>query len=119
MKNTEQHPTNVTRRRFVKSAAGAAATIQFVPSSVLGQKDGKPSANDEFRVGCVGVGGMQGGSDVRSISSAGAEVVALCDVDSKNLAAQKKNFPNAKFYSLPGDARQRTRESRWHHHHHP
>jgi predicted dehydrogenase len=98
MKEAQNPNTNVTRRRFVGTAAGAAATFQFVPRSVLGQ-NGKPSANNEFRVGCVGVGGMQGGNDVRSVSGAGAKVVALTDVDSKHLAAQKQKFPDAKFYT--------------------
>ncbi|MEM7391829.1 MAG: Gfo/Idh/MocA family oxidoreductase, partial [Verrucomicrobiota bacterium] len=57
------------------------------------------SANNEFRVGCVGVGGMQGGSDVRSVSGAGAKVVALCDVDAKHLGKQKEKFPEATFYA--------------------
>ena len=44
---------------------------------------------------------MQGGSDVRGVSGAGAKVVALCDVDSKHLGDQKRKFSNkgAKFYS--------------------
>ena len=98
MNNTEKKSNQLTRRRFVGTMAGAATALNFIPRNLLG-KPGQPSTNDQFRVGCVGVGGMQGGSDVRSITGVGAKVVALCDVDSKNLAAQKGRFPDAKVYA--------------------
>ena len=51
------------------------------------------------RHAAIGVGGM-GAADLEQISGHGAiDVVALCDVDSANLAAAAKLFPNARTYS--------------------
>ena len=50
------------------------------------------------RTAHVGVGGM-GKADLKAIASHPlVDVVALCDVDSKNLAAASKQYPNAKTY---------------------
>jgi predicted dehydrogenase len=49
-----------------------------------------------MNVGCIGVGGMQGGSDVRSVSS--ENIYALCDVDETNLNRTAEQYPGAKRY---------------------
>ncbi len=62
-------------------------------------KSGLPECpNGRVRTAHVGVGGM-GRADLNAIASHDkVDVVALCDVDSKNLAAAKKKYPNAKTY---------------------
>ena len=81
------------RRNFIKSTA-AMASISVLPSSIWAlAKDGK------LRTAHIGIGVM-GMEDLIAISSHSKVVVtALCDVDSNNLAAAKKMFPNAKVYS--------------------
>ena len=81
------------RRNFIKSTA-AIASISVLPSSIWAlAKDGK------LRTAHIGVGVM-GMEDLKAISShSNVVVTALCDVDSNNLAAAKKLFPNAKVYS--------------------
>ncbi|MEQ8679747.1 MAG: Gfo/Idh/MocA family oxidoreductase [Cyclobacteriaceae bacterium] len=80
------------KRAFLK-AAGALASVTFLPSSVWAV-----AKNGKIRTAHIGVGGM-GGGDLRVIASHDrVEVTALCDVDSVNLAAAQKTHPGAKAY---------------------
>lgn len=98
------------RRDFLKStsiAAGALAAAPFVftacktndtPRRIMG-------ANDRIRIGVIGAGG-KGASDTDSAAAAGAEIVALCDVDKGTLEGRttssprpnQKSYPQAKAY---------------------
>jgi predicted dehydrogenase len=81
------------RRHFLKNAA-ALAGVTLLPSSVWAL-----TKNGKLRTAHIGVGGM-GASDLKSIASHQlVEVSALCDVDSNNLAAAQKLYPNAKVFS--------------------
>jgi predicted dehydrogenase len=84
-----------TRRSFLGASAGAVTAFQFVPRHVLGAP-GQPSANEKLNIGCVGVGGMQGGGDVNSVSS--QNIYALCDVDRNHLGQAAAKYPGAKVY---------------------
>ena len=80
------------RRSFLKSSV-AFSSLTFLPSTVW-----ELIKNDRLRTAHIGVGGM-GGADLKSISShSKVEVTALCDVDSKALAAAQKLHPKAKTY---------------------
>ncbi len=68
--------SDVTRRKFVKTAAGAGAAITIVPRHVLGRGFQAPS--DTVNIATVGIGGM-GGSNTRALMS--QNFVAICDVD--------------------------------------
>jgi predicted dehydrogenase len=83
-----------TRREFL-GALGALATVSIVPRHVIAGS-GQPGPNDKMNVGCVGVGGMQGANDVRSVSR--ENVYALCDVDETFLSRQTAQHPQAKVY---------------------
>jgi hypothetical protein len=77
----------VSRRQFIKrtSAAVSAAAIYFpYVGNVLG-------ANDRINVACIGCGG-KGDSDSNDAVECGANIVALCDVDSNNLAQKAKQL---------------------------
>ena len=63
---------NLSRRQFI-GASSSAFAFQFVPSRVWG-------ANERINVAGIGVGG-KGTADVASAANAGANIVALCDVD--------------------------------------
>ena len=52
--------------------------------------------SEKMNVACIGVGGMQGGSDVGGVS--GENIYALCDVDETFLAKAAEKFPKAKLY---------------------
>ena len=78
---------NVTRRDFLKSsfAAGAGLALAAPFSKVRG-------ANDDIRVGVVGIHG-RGGSHISGFRDInGVRVVALCDVDRKVLDGRVNDF---------------------------
>ena len=80
----------IHRRRFLKSAACAAAgAVGFpylVASSALG-KAGNVAAGGRITVGCVGIGPQGTGVMRNFLSQKDAQVVAVCDVKSDVLKA--------------------------------
>jgi predicted dehydrogenase len=85
MKSRKTKKSNaLNRRQFLKSSAvvaAAAAWPTIVPASVFGA--GAPS--NRITVGCIGVGRM-GLGDLREIMGfKQAQIVAVCDVDSKRV----------------------------------
>ncbi len=84
----------MNKREFLKKTA-AASSFALLPNGAWAF----PKKEKRLRTAHIGVANM-GGSDLASISShAQVDVVALCDVDSKNLAAAHKLHPNAKTFS--------------------
>ena len=71
----------VSRRRFLKTAAGTAAVAGFptiVPSTVFGQM----APSERITVGAIGVGRISRGHDLPAIFKYdGARVIAVCDLD--------------------------------------
>src|SRR5262249_4721812 len=57
----------------------------------------KPSPNERLHVACVGASN-QGGSDMNAVAAAGAEIVAICDVDEPRAAEARQKFPKAAFF---------------------
>jgi predicted dehydrogenase len=84
-----------TSRREFLSAVGAMATVSVVPRHVVAGS-GQTPPSEKLNIGCVGVGGMQGGNDVRSVS--GENIYALCDVDQTFLGRMAERYPKAKVY---------------------
>lgn len=84
-------PYPTTRRYFLQSATAAAFAAPLIHA-----QENKPSANERLHVAVVGVTG-QGGSDMDRIAAAGAEIVALCDIDENRAADARKRFPKATF----------------------
>jgi len=93
----------LTRREFL-AASGAAAAALAAPGCVAPRLwEERPLAPEERpRVACIGVG-MQGWIDAQRIAGAGAQVVALCDVDETPpkwvflLRDVRSLFPEARF----------------------
>ena len=83
--------TRNSRRSFIKGIGAITATGMF-PNLLLAQ-----GASKKVGIACIGVGG-KGESDVKSVADKN-EIVAICDVNTKNLAAAAKQYPNAKSYS--------------------
>ena len=83
-----------SRRRFLKSAAGAVGAFTVVPRHVLGQGQTPPS--ERPNVAGIGAGGM-GGEDIKAVAGCGANIVALCDADLRR-ASTIKMFPKARVF---------------------
>ena len=81
---------SLSRRKFIGASTSAFA-FQFLPSRVWG-------ANERINVAGIGVGG-KGTADVASAAKAGANVVALCDVDTARGGKTIGAFPKAKVYA--------------------
>jgi hypothetical protein len=82
----------VSRRQFVRAGAISAAAISFpFVGNVLG-------ANDRINVACIGVNG-KGTTDIANTVLCGGNIVALCDVDARNLREKAQEFPQAKTYA--------------------
>lgn len=93
------------KRDFLKKSAILASSTAVMPSIFLACKEEEKSKPEivqkleRLRTAHIGVGNM-GGEDLRDISShAKVDVVALCDVDTDNLAAAKALHPNAKTFT--------------------
>ena len=84
----------LSRRRFVAGATAAAA-LAIVPRHVLGG-EGQTPPSQKLNIAGIGLGGM-GSGDIRNVGS--ENVVALCDVDERQVAGTAKAFPGAKVYS--------------------
>ncbi len=83
----------VTKRRtFLKQATVAGAGVMVLRSGLLAA--GK-SPSDKLNIAVIGVGG-RGRANLNGVR--GENIVALCDVNSKNLAKAVEKYPKAKTY---------------------
>jgi len=80
------------RRAFLKQSAAIGAGLVVGKSGIL--KAGN-SPNDKLNIAVIGVAG-RGGANLNSVKS--ENIVALCDVNAKNLASAAQRFPQAKTY---------------------
>jgi predicted dehydrogenase len=84
---------DVSRRQFLKTAAGlAAGAVAFpyiVPSSVLGS-NGSVAPSNRIVMGCIGMGGQGTGNMQGFLGNNDVRVVAVCDVDKRNRDKAKK-----------------------------
>jgi len=80
------------RRTFLKQSAAIGSGLTVITSGIL--KAGQ-SPNEKLNVAVIGVAG-RGGGNMNSVR--GENIVALCDVNAKNLASAAGRFPKAKTY---------------------
>jgi predicted dehydrogenase len=83
--------THVTRRDFLRTSAAIGAATFATPAFVHAK-----SPNEKLDVAVIGVSG-QGGAQLHAAGEM-ENVVALCDVDEKHLAAAAQRYPKAKTY---------------------
>ncbi|MBN2329502.1 MAG: Gfo/Idh/MocA family oxidoreductase [Candidatus Omnitrophica bacterium] len=83
-----------TRREFM-AAASSLAVFSIVPRRTLAQS-GEQAPSDKLNIGSIGVGGMQGGNDVNSVSS--ENLYAFCDVDENFLNRAGERHSVSKLY---------------------
>src|SRR5262245_14153295 len=86
--------TPLTRRQALQTAAAAGLGYWVAPSTGLAAPSRSPS--DKLRVAAIGVGG-RGGHNLGHMTA--EEVVALVDVDERNLDKAAMRFPKAKRYT--------------------
>jgi predicted dehydrogenase len=83
---------HVNRRTFLKHSAALGTGVTILKSGIL--KAGN-SPNEKLNIAAIGVGG-RGADDLNEVRN--ENIVALCDVNDKNLAAAARKFPQAKTY---------------------
>src|SRR5262249_15310836 len=86
-------PSRLSRRRFLQATASAAVAVPLLRAD-----DPPRSANERLHVGVIGVTN-HGEYEWPEVHTAGAAIVALCDVDEDRAAKARQHFPRAKFYT--------------------
>ncbi|MGO9111558.1 MAG: Gfo/Idh/MocA family protein [Thermoguttaceae bacterium] len=87
------HKTPVTRRKFLKAGAAAAATASIVPRRVVAGS-GQTPPSDRLNIAVVGLGwpGCKDGDALAENSN----IVALCDVDAAAAPGFRKKYAAAR-----------------------
>ncbi|MFZ2147809.1 MAG: Gfo/Idh/MocA family oxidoreductase [Sedimentisphaerales bacterium] len=94
-KKTKRQETRISRRGFMGRTVAAAATFTIVPRYVLGGNAFTAPSN-KLNIACIGIGG-RGGDNLEGVSR--ENIVALCDVDMRQVGKAFENYPNAKRYT--------------------
>jgi hypothetical protein len=81
----------VTRRQFTRTLLAAACATGVAPAFLRGQ-----NLNHKLNLAIIGAGG-RGGGNLESVSA--ENIVALCDVNGKNLDKAAAKFPQARKYT--------------------
>ncbi len=102
--NSPRHPSPHSRRRFLKGVSATATTSAIgFPAIVRGK-----NLNGKLDIAIIGCGG-RGGGNMGAVGKT-ENIVALIDVNDRNLQNAAKRFPKAakfrdfrKFYDKPGN----------------
>jgi predicted dehydrogenase len=87
---------NSSRRRFIRNAAIVGSSFIIVPRHVLGR--GYVAPSDKLDIAAIGAGGKGENDLMEFAKSPNVNIVALCDVDDRQSAKSRQNFPKAKYY---------------------
>ena len=82
-------PKHISRRKFLRSAAGVASAFTIVPRHVLGGPGHTPPS-EKITYAVIGTGGMGKGHVRSAARDRQAKLLAVCDVDAKRLAEAMK-----------------------------
>ena len=88
---------STSRRDFLKQSA-LAGTGFWVAGGLTAAPLRQPGPNERVNVAAIGSGG-QGRSDINSVTKAGGNIVALCDVDDARAGSTYQAFPKAARYA--------------------
>ena len=92
----QNHLSSATsRRRFLGTALGSAASLNLLSGFVKGQGT---AANGKLNLAFIGAGGRAGGN-LDGCAATGQTIYALCDVDKGRADGAFKKFPGAKVYT--------------------
>jgi myo-inositol 2-dehydrogenase / D-chiro-inositol 1-dehydrogenase len=89
MRDDTKKPDAITRREFVQKSAVTAAIVAaplILPSRLFGAS----APSNRIRVGCIGAGRIAQSHDMTGVASSGlADVMAVCDLDSRRALSGK------------------------------
>jgi predicted dehydrogenase len=85
--------SRLTRRSFLQGTVTGVAAVGYFSST---SRAVSASPNEKLNVACVGVNG-RGADNVQGVQ--GENIVAICDIDDRNLAAAGERFSRAKKYN--------------------
>lgn len=88
-------PSLTSRRRFLGSALGSAASLNLLSGFVQGQGT---AANGKLQIAFIGAGGRSA-ANIEGCAAAGQQVYALCDVDKARASGSFQKYPEAKVYT--------------------
>src|SRR6476469_4068097 len=83
----------LSRRRFIYNTAILGGSALLSTNTFARPKLQRISPNEKLNIAVIGAGG-RGAADIREVSS--ENIVALCDVNERNLGAAGAKFPQAK-----------------------
>ena len=86
------NPGSLTRRSLIKTAGSAAGSLMILPHAPLAAQDKSPQK--KLKVAFIGMGGQIQGH-VSRIIELGHEVLALCDVDARQIEGSRKRHGEA------------------------
>jgi len=81
---------NVSRRRFLKTAAGTAAAVPTVISASALGRDGAVAPSERINMGILGVGARGSGNMRMFLNYDDVRIAAICDVNKRNLDKARK-----------------------------
>lgn len=81
------------RRQFLQQTALGAGCIVGLPALLRAQ-----APNEKLHIACIGVGGRGAGNLGAVSSDSSVSIVALCDVNERNLAQAAQRHPDAKTF---------------------
>lgn len=87
---------SINRRRFISGAAAAGAGLLILRKS---ESVWSYQANEKLNIALIGVGVRSQSSHVKTFPHIGENLVAICDVNQKQLAEPSKLLPKARKYS--------------------
>ena len=82
-------PMSIPRRQFLTTILASSIAPALLRAQGL---------NNKLNVAIIGCGG-RGGAQLSTIAAAGENIVALCDVNGRHLAAAAKQYPQAKTFT--------------------
>ena len=85
-----------TRRDFIKRSAGAVALFSIVPRHVIAGS-GQTPPSERVRVAAIGCAGRPD-ANINGLAGCGAEIVGLCDVDTRRTEKIRAKFKAAPFF---------------------
>lgn len=85
-----------SRRGFVKRTTGAVALFTIVPRHVIAGS-GQIPPSERVQVAAIGCAGRPA-ANINGVANCGAEIVGLCDVDTRRTGKIREKFKSAPFF---------------------
>lgn len=86
-----------SRRAFIQRTTAAGALFSIVPRHVVAQS-GQTPPSEKIRVAAIGCAGRPV-ANIEGLAGAGAQIVGLCDVDTRRVGKMREKFSSAPFFT--------------------